>query len=98
MGAGPKRIALTEALQQRLPEDWEVRQWLAICYLRQGKHYWFNNSGSGRSPTSRKRAAPIRITRAFNKKFKPVSATPQLDELDISGVVAIDQIRRSRLL
>lgn len=32
-----KAIALTEALQQRLPDDWEVRQWLAICYLRQGQ-------------------------------------------------------------
>lgn len=32
-----KAIVLTEALQQRLPEDWEVRQWLALCYLRQGQ-------------------------------------------------------------
>ncbi|WP_338441011.1 J domain-containing protein [Synechococcus elongatus IITB4] len=36
-GRWAKAIALTEALQQRLPEDWEVRQWLALCYLRQGQ-------------------------------------------------------------
>ena len=36
-GRCAKAIVLVEALQQRLPEDWEVRQWLAICYLRQGQ-------------------------------------------------------------
>lgn len=32
-----KAMVLAEALQRRLPEDWEVRQWLALCYLRQGQ-------------------------------------------------------------
>ncbi|QFZ92360.2 J domain-containing protein [Synechococcus elongatus] len=36
-GRWAKAIVLAEALQQRLPEDWEVRQWLALCYLRQGQ-------------------------------------------------------------
>jgi len=34
----PRAIALVEGLAQRLPNDLEVRQWLAIAYQRWGRH------------------------------------------------------------
>lgn len=34
----PRAIALVEGLAQRMPQDWEVRQWQAIVYQRWGRH------------------------------------------------------------
>ncbi|WOB43380.1 DnaJ domain-containing protein [Thermoleptolyngbya oregonensis NK1-22] len=34
----PRAVALVEGLAQRLPNDLEVRQWLAIAYQRWGRH------------------------------------------------------------
>lgn len=34
----PRAIALVEGLAQRLPQDAEVRQWMAIAYQRWGRH------------------------------------------------------------
>jgi len=34
----PRAIALVEGLAQRLPQDGEVRQWLAVVYQRWGRH------------------------------------------------------------
>ncbi|MEP0889255.1 tetratricopeptide repeat protein [Leptolyngbya sp. PL-A3] len=34
----PRAIALVEGLAQRLPQDAEVRQWLAVVYQRWGRH------------------------------------------------------------
>lgn len=39
----PQTIALAEALADRLPEDAEVRQWLAIAYQRWGRVLVVNN-------------------------------------------------------
>lgn len=33
----PRAIALVEGLAQRLPQDWDVRQWQAIAYRRWGQ-------------------------------------------------------------
>ncbi|MEB3342198.1 DnaJ domain-containing protein [Okeania sp.] len=34
----PRAIALVEGLAQRMPQDWEVRQWQAIAYQRWARH------------------------------------------------------------
>ncbi|MGK7920131.1 MAG: DnaJ domain-containing protein [Trichodesmium sp.] len=34
----PRAIALVEGLAQRMPHDWEVRQWQAIAYQRWARH------------------------------------------------------------
>ena len=34
----PRAIALVEGLAQRIPQDWEVRQWQAIAYQRWARH------------------------------------------------------------
>jgi len=34
----PRAIALVEGLAQRLPQDGEVRQWMAVVYQRWGRH------------------------------------------------------------
>ncbi|MGB3508263.1 MAG: DnaJ domain-containing protein [Microcoleaceae cyanobacterium] len=34
----PRAIALAEGLAQRMPQDWEVRQWQAIAYQRWARH------------------------------------------------------------
>ena len=34
----PRAIALVEVLAQRIPKDWEVRQWQAIAYQRWARH------------------------------------------------------------
>lgn len=35
----PQAIALAEGLAQRLPQDWEVRQWQAITYQGLGRYF-----------------------------------------------------------
>ncbi|MCL2930957.1 MAG: DnaJ domain-containing protein [Trichodesmium sp. MAG_R03] len=34
----PRAVALVEGLAQRMPQDWEVRQWQAIAYQRWARH------------------------------------------------------------
>ncbi|NEQ38058.1 MAG: DnaJ domain-containing protein [Okeania sp. SIO3I5] len=34
----PRAVAIVEGLAQRMPQDWEVRQWQAIAYQRWARH------------------------------------------------------------
>lgn len=51
----PRAIALVEGLAQRLPQDIEVRQWLAIAYQRWG-HYAIERRQFGKARTYLKKA------------------------------------------